>query len=427
MEHTDKKKRERKENPHHDDGFSLGRPSYKNKGCRRRLSAIHHVRFKDGLGIWRRLPLFTDYQSSASFARKIVKLVSLRAAGETPDSDLSKWADQIEPAKRDKLFSWGVIERRRIAVDKPLAGHLDDWRDSILAEGRTSYHARQRYLRAKRILLDECGYVNLTEIVKLDVTKALSRLKIKATSKAEIPREVKTRTRNHHASALRQFGQWLVDNDRISRSPLEKIINVPVTDEQLRRSLTEQQLVRLLKVAMDGPPRKGMTGWERSCLYHLASETGYRAAELRSLTAGSFSLDTEPAFVALHAGAAKNKRHNRLSITDGLASRMRELLQGKAPAAPAFYVPSKTAEMLRFDLARAGIPYIDDRGEKFDFHSLRVQLAASMVRGGVHVRVMQERMRHSTSKLTLDVYSRLSRSEQDATAVEALPRLALGA
>lgn len=73
------------------------------------------------------------------------------------------------------------------------------------------------------------------------------------------------------------------------------------------------------------------------------------------------------------------------------------------------------------------IPYIDEQGEKFDFHSLRVQCASSLARAGVHVKVMQERLRHSDSKLTLDIYSRLSQSEQDAAAVEALPRLALGA
>ena len=95
--------------------------------------------------------------------------------------------------------------------------------------------------------------------------------------------------------------------------------------------------------------------------------------------------------------------------------------------APVFKFPSKTAEMLRFDLTEAGIPYKDDRGEVFDFHALRVQCAVSMIRGGVNIKAMQERMRHSTSKMTLDIYSRLSQSEQDEAAVEALPRLALGA
>ncbi len=412
MEAVEKQKRKRRENPHH--GFSLARPSYKNKGCRQRKSSIHHVRFKDTDGIWRRLPLFADYQSSASFARKIVKLVSLKSAGESPDPELCKWADQIDSKKRDKLFAWGVVDRCRVEAVKSLADHLDDWRESILANGSTPDNAHQRWTRAKKVL-DGCGYLRFTEIDPLRVMAYLADL------------GAKSRTRNHYGAALRQFGRWMVQNHRATQSPLEGLANVRVTDDKRRRSLTTQNLTKLLRTAMDGPVRRGMTGWERSTLYWLASETGYRARELRSLTVSSFSLDTDPATVALHAGDAKNKRHTRLSITPELAARLRVLLRSKSPSARAFAVPLKTAEMLKYDLMQAGIPYVDDRGEVFDFHSLRVQCASSLARANVHVLVMQARLRHSTSKLTLDVYSRLSQSEQDATAVEALPRLALGA
>ena len=412
MEAVEKKKRVRRENPHH--GFSLARPSYKNKGCRQRKSSIHHVRFKDTLGIWRRLPLFADHQSSASFARKLVQIVSLKAAGEPLTPDLRRWSDQIDSAKQDKLFAWGVLDRRRVEAVKSLADHLDDWRSSILADGSTEGNAHQRWTRVRKVL-DHCGYIRFTEIGHLRVTRHLASLGLK------------TRTRNHYASALRQFGKWMVENDRASHSPLERLANIRVTDEQIRRSLTTQNLTKLLRTAMDGPVRRGMTGWERASLYWLASETGYRAKELRSLTVSSFSLDDEPATVALHAGDAKNKRHTRLSITPELAGRMRELLRRKSPTARAFAVPLKTAEMLKFDLDRAGIPFRNSQDEVFDFHALRVQCASSLARANVHVKVMQERLRHSTSKLTLDIYSRLSQSEQDQTAVEALPRLALGA
>lgn len=70
--------------------------------------------------------------------------------------------------------------------------------------------------------------------------------------------DLKTRTRNHYTAALKQFGLWLVSNDRISRSPLAGLANVRVTDEQIRRSLTTQQLTKLLQTAMDGPVRIGM-------------------------------------------------------------------------------------------------------------------------------------------------------------------------
>ena len=230
-----------------------------------------------------------------------------------------------------------------------------------------------------------------------------------------------------YAAAIRQFGKWMTENNRCTQSPFTRVGNVKVTDDRQRRSLSVEQFTRLLTTTMDGPAKCGLSGWERSTLYHLASEVGYRASELRSLTVADFDLDTKPATVALKAGSSKNKIGSQMSITPELATRLRACLQGKSPAAKAFYVPGRTSEMLRFDLERSGIPYKNNRGEVFDFHALRVQLAANMVRGGVHVKAMQERMRHSTSQLTLDIYSRLSRTEQDEAAVEALPRLAVGA
>ena len=412
---NNKRKRKHRENPDRDDGFSMARPSYKNGAGQQRKGSIYHVRFKDTDSIWRRLPLFTDLQSSKIFARNLVRLVSLKAAGGALDPDLREWSDSIDATKREKLFAWGILSRRFVGAVKPLAEHLNDWRDSIRDDGSTEGNARQRWFRTKGILLDRCGYIRFTEIDPLRVTKQLSNLGLKE------------RTRNHYAAAIRQFGKWMVRNHRATQSPVEGLVNVKVTDDRRRRSLSVEQFTKLLTTTMDGPAKRGLSGWERSTLYHLASETGFRANELRSLTVASFDLDTEPATVALHAGDAKNKRRARLSITPELAARLRTCLQGKSPAAKAFYVPHETANMLRFDLKEAGIPFENDQGEVFDFHALRVQLAANMVRGGVHVRAMQERMRHSSSKLTLDIYSRLSRSEQDETAVEALPRLALGA
>ena len=83
--------------------------------------------------------------------------------------------------------------------------------------------------------------------------------------------------------------------------------------------------------------------------------------------------------------------------------------------------------MIRADLSREGIPYRDPvTNEVFDFHSLRVQHATNLARGGAHPSVMQARMRHSTIQLTMDVYTRLGKDGQTA-ALDALPRLSAGA
>ena len=59
--------------------------------------------------------------------------------------------------------------------------------------------------------------------------------------------------------------------------------------------------------------------------------------------------------------------------------------------------------MLKDDLRRAGIEYIDsETAEYFDFHSLRVQHATDLAKGGASVAVAQARMRHSDPKLTMN-------------------------
>jgi len=42
--------------------------------------------------------------------------------------------------------------------------------------------------------------------------------------------------------------------------------------------------------------------------------------------------------------------------------------------APTFVLPDRGADMLKLDLAAAGIPYRDSSGRVFDFHSLILQL-----------------------------------------------------
>ena len=165
---------------------------------------------------------------------------------------------------------------------------------------------------------------------------------------------------------------------------------------------------------------------QRATLYELAVETGFRRNELRSLTVASFKLDGDPATVTVRAGYAKNKRRDTLALSPGLASRIREHLRTKLPGAQAFNVPQRTAEMLRSDLERAGLPYVDDAGEVFDFHALRVQCATNLARGGAHPTVAQARMRHSTIKLTMDTYTRVNPGERSAAALEALPNLSTG-
>ncbi len=135
-----------------------------------------------------------------------------------------------------------------------------------------------------------------------------------------------------------------------------------------------------------------------------------RASELCRPKPGSFRLLDDGAeghsYVLARAAYAKNsEREDRITVSAGLVDRIRKHLSTRMPHRPAFDMPCKTAEMIRMDLEAAGIAYESEEGQ-YDFHALRHQCASFLVAGGVNIKAAQQRMRHSTSKLTLDVYAK---------------------
>jgi hypothetical protein len=93
------------------------------------------------------------------------------------------------------------------------------------------------------------------------------------------------------------------------------------------------------------------------------------------------------------------------------------------PDVPLFnIVDEHTAEMIRKDLKRAGIPYVDERGHYADFHSLRKTFITNLSRAGVSPKTAQLLARHSYINLTMNTYTMLGVCDQ-AMAVELLPAI----
>lgn len=398
------------------EGFRVFQPAYTDRRGAKRRSPRHHVTFKDHNGVRRRLPAFTDCSASMTFGRKVRELDDLRAVGESPRGDLARWVDGLTDDVRAKLIDWSILDQRASMVAMPLTDHINDWYQSILNDGRTQAHADLLKTRVSR-LITACGFARFAHITELEVQAYLSGL------------TCSTQTRNHTVRAIKQFASWMVRHGRATQSPVSglKMLNVRADRKRVRRALSLDDLLKLLNTTRHGPTRGKTTGPERSLIYWMGAETGLRASELRSLTAGSFDLGATPPTVTVEAAYSKRRRRDTISLTDDLAAQLRTHLASKLPSAAAFTLPGRTADMLKADLERAGIPYRDpDTGEVFDFHSLRYQCASNLARGGAHPSVMQARMRHSSITLTMNIYARLGQDGQ-AAALDALPRLSVGA
>ena len=163
-----------------------------------------------------------------------------------------------------------------------------------------------------------------------------------------------------------------------------------------------------------------MTGPQRAMLYHLAIETGLRRKELASLTTSSF--DWKACSVTVQAAYSKRRRLDVLPLRQKTAMKLQEHLSGKLPSTQAFDLPQKTSNMLKADLADAGIDYVNDAGQYADFHSLRHTTGSWLAANNVHPKVAQSIMRHSDINLTMSRYTH-TLTGQEAEAIESLPDL----
>ncbi|MEE8170594.1 MAG: tyrosine-type recombinase/integrase [Phycisphaerae bacterium] len=332
----------------------------------------------------------------------------------------------------------GLIDRFAEHRERPLAAHARDWRESLIDAGATLAYAE---LSANRVLAVLTG-IKAAFWPDLDANRVAAYLAQRR--KAGLSVE----SSNHYLRRVKQFARWMVKGRRASESPLEclKMLNPRADRRHDRRAFEPDELRVLMEATADAPERFGMTGRDRAMLYRVAVETGLRASELRSLTVGSFALDTEPPTVAVRAAYSKHRRDDVLPLRVVLAAALRMHFAERRNDDAAFAVPpsDKTAKMLRADLADARaawiedartpderrerdesgfLQYRDDAGRVIDFHSFRHTFVTALVRGGANPKDAQQLARHSTIALTMDRYTTMRAVGELSAALAMLPDL----
>lgn len=416
----------------------------------KKQSSKWYAVFQDYAEVLRRLPLFADRRSSDELARKIDKLNSIRASGDTIPPELSRFVETMPPAIRNRLAEWGILSTTRAAAGKLLADHLADWKTALLAKGNTARHADLVTSRAAKVF-SACGFRFWSELSASTLQAHLAGLREDRPGiGGTLDRGISAQTFNFYLQAAKQFCRWMVRDGRASESPLAHLqgLNVKTDRRHDRRALSPDELRWLLRSTSRAANRFGMSGADRAMLYRLALETGLRAGELRSLTRGSFQLDGDEPSVTIAAAYAKNRRQDTLPLRQDTAALLSVHLGGKMPQAQAFAVPKRTevSRMFRADLADArkawlethqtaqerieaeGNTFLSERNESgrwADFHALRHTFITGLVTGGVNPKVAQTLARHSVITLTMDRYTHLYTGNL-AAALDVLPDLSAG-
>jgi integrase len=361
----------------------------------------------------------TDKTMTEQLARAIESQVFLRKHG------------QVDPK----------AEAYRDFQARPLVEHISAWEANLIAEGRTADHVERVTGRVRRLVavilglnaawLDhrrlppsERGKVprtieaaikpaRLSDLTRQKVQAAIAKLKDAGYSHG---------TCNHYRTAVKIFVRWCKRNDRIRDDPLDGVTGYNVKEDLRhdRRTISLDDLRRLIATTERGPVIWNLPGPTRALCYRLAVATGLRYSEIASITPASF--DWKAPSVRVAAGYTKNGQTAVQPLPSDLVADLRAFVEPLAPGTQVWPLPEdQGARILRVDLKAAGIPYQDAGGLFFDFHSLRCETATLLDAAGVTPRVVQKLMRHSDLQLT-GRYTR-PRAVDIEAAAERLPSL----
>lgn len=241
-----------------------------------------YIEFRDANDTVRRRPGFTDKQATRQLS--------------------------VELERRAAQRQSGFVDRHAEHRKRPLIEHLEDWKNFLVSKGNTELHVMTVTTRARKVVLG-CGFYKWSDLSATRTQTFIAGLHLGK-------RSASVQTKNFYLQAAKQFCRWMVQVGRAPENPLAHLQggNVKVDRRHARRSFNEGELQALIKAADSGPDLYGLSGPTRARLYRLALETGLRASELRSLSAGSFDLDGDPPTVTVQAGYSKHRKEDVLPL-----------------------------------------------------------------------------------------------------------------
>lgn len=353
---------------------------------------------------------------------RMVRGASDKSATEYQKAQLVSRAEQIRQ---------GLIAAEVLEVNKPLSEHLEAWRDSLKAQGKTAAYTQVQYVRAGR-LFELCQARFWKDITASRVERAICDLK------------TSSHTRAYYTQAVKQFCRWMMQRGNATQNPLEYLKRPAVTEVKTRAAFEPQELCYLLQRTRAAGASFGIDGQSRALLYQFAAQTGFRANEIRCLKVRDF--DFGNLVVTLDRSFTKNGKEAALPLRAETAADLKDAFRCKMPDAQAFAMPSeyRLAGMLRADIAAARLAWVNEAGrdvqerqrrEKdgflvfdqrgmIDFHSFRHTFGTMLAASGVHPKTAQDLMRHSDINLTMSRYTHTLRG-QAAAAVASLPNFSI--
>jgi len=381
----------------------LFKPTYKNKknGKTKQVSKWWvELRHNETV---RRFAGERDKAATEAIGRNIEKLIGLYHAGEPPSTQLVLWLNQAPVKLREQLVRIGLLDSGWVTASKPILEHLKDFEKSLALRGKEK-HARQTASMLRKII-DGCGFKHWTDVKANDIEVYIADRRRNGLSKM---------TASYYAKAFRRFGLWMVKEKRASEAPM---IHYDKPPKNYGRAFELDEFQRLLDATFSGPVREGLTGRVRGICYILATETGLRRGELRSLTPASFDFKSNTVFVS--GEHTKNGEDAIQEFSIKTAGLLKEFIANKMPNVQLFPLPNYTSRMIKADCKAAGIETDNNNGKKC-FHSLRHSCGTFLAAKGTHPKIIQDVMRHKSIEISMIRYCHILKGQR-RSAIESLP------
>ena len=348
---------------------------------------------------------------------------------------------ELSRAGLDDPFEWARL--------RAIEDHVAEFRRHLESKENTAKHVELTVARLNAVF-DGCGVRLLGNLDADKVSNWLQEQRDNVDSKKRFG----VTTSNHHLTAVKSFGNWLVRSQRLERNPFVHLapLNAKAKDDVRvdRRALDLAEIQALIDAAdLSDRTYRNLSGPDRAVLYLLASTTGFRANELRSLRASSFDFESEEPSVTLKASDEKAGRGVQMPLTRPVVNRLVKWIETNRPGAvesdeelwPGSW-SKKAAEMFRRDLAEARAKFLNEvesiaeehlrrcksdflkpdlaSGETADFHAIRHTFITMAASSGVDPNVVKQLARHSSFKLTYDRYCHTKQGDLNA-AIKRLP------
>lgn len=355
--------------------------------------------------------------------------VTRRRSTKTGDLRIARnvLADQLREVELKKI---GVVDHFAETRKKPLADLVNDFKAHLEAEGRTAVYVKA-VIRQIRSYMAFAVPPTIQSIHVPDVERFLEQTQQKHS----------TKTRDNYAGALRCFGRWLERSGRWDTDPFRTIrVKTPKRDKHRtykRHSFRFEEAERLVDAAWarfeaEKAQGGGCPSWpdydeivrDRQVLFWFALTTGFRVAECAAILWEDLTLDATAPGVRLSGAFTKNGNDARVPLQPFVAQALKEMRTRRSKAAvrrgnpvvtetdAVFKVPRTIAEIVRKDAAFAGlIPQKSPTSKRVDFHALRKSCARILIELNVHPKVIQQVLRHSDIRLTMDLYGELGEDD----------------